>query len=125
MSDLARKLWGTTTDSRGYTTPKNKALISRWERGESTPEPQNLKILADAFDIPVEELAPDLTAVAVKEQPSAVSLQVLPGHPDQCLLVVNVLCGFDTAAEIMKLLSKDPTAANFMAGGANGTPHSK
>jgi len=34
MSDLARKIWGTTTDARGYPVAKNKDRISRWEKGD-------------------------------------------------------------------------------------------
>lgn len=112
MSDLARKIWGTVTDSRGYEVPRNKDRISRWERGDQVPERENLARLAEALDTTVEDLAPDLTAKNIDNQPSpALSMTMIAGHPDKVHLIVNTLCSLDVAAKIVAMLSADPLAA--------------
>lgn len=110
MSDLARKIWGTTVDARGYETAKNKDRISRWEKGDQLPEPQNLALLAKALGVTIEELAPDLTAQSVDRQPPAISMTMVAGHPDKVHLVINTLCSLAVAAKIIAQLSEDPVA---------------
>jgi hypothetical protein len=56
-ADLARMVWGTTVDSRGYTVPRNRDRIGSYLSAQSYPEPDNLRKLADALGVPVEELA--------------------------------------------------------------------
>lgn len=112
MSDLARKIWGTVTDTRGYEIPKNKDRISRWENGEQVPEPGNLRLLADALDMSVEELAPDLTAKAIdKNAQPAVNMTMIQGQPGKVHLVINTLTSLDIASKIIALLSSDPTVS--------------
>lgn len=111
MSDLARKIWGTVTDARGYEVPRNKDRISRWERGDQVPERQNLERLAEALETTVDDLAPDLTARAIDAQPApALSMTMIAGHPDKVHLIVNTLCSLDVAAKIVAMLSGDPLA---------------
>ena len=56
-SDVARIVWGTTVDSRGYTVPRNRDRIASYQAAKSYPDPENLQKLADALGVPVEELA--------------------------------------------------------------------
>jgi transcriptional regulator with XRE-family HTH domain len=58
-SDLAREVWGTTRDKRGYEVARNRDRIGHYLNGTSYPEPANLELLAKALDVPVEELAID------------------------------------------------------------------
>lgn len=112
MSDLARAIWGTVTDGRGYSVPKNKDRISRWEKGEQVPEPQNLALLADALGVTVEELAPDLTAKKMaSDDTPAISMTMVQGHADRVHLVVNTLTSLDVASRVIALLSSDPLTA--------------
>lgn len=109
MSDLARKIWGTVTDTRGYEVPKNKDRISRWERGDQSPEPHNLQLLAEALDMTPEELAPDLTASAIdRDDHPAVNMTMIQGQPGRVHLVVNTLTSLEIASKIIALLSSDP-----------------
>jgi transcriptional regulator with XRE-family HTH domain len=55
-SQLARQIWGTNTDKRGYQVAKNRDRIKHYLDGNSYPEPENLQKLADAVGIPVDEL---------------------------------------------------------------------
>jgi len=109
MSDLARKIWGTFTDARGYEVPKNKDRISRWEKGDQIPEPHNLRLLADALDMSPEELAPDLTASAIdRDSTPAINVTMVQGQPGRVHLVVNTLTSLEVASKIIALLSSDP-----------------
>jgi hypothetical protein len=49
QSDLARKIWGTTKDKRGYEVARNRDRISSYLAGVGLPEPENLQKLADAL----------------------------------------------------------------------------
>ncbi len=59
QSDLARATWKKdTVDKRGYSQPVGKDRISVYLKGRVLPDAQNLKRLADALDMKVEDLAP-------------------------------------------------------------------
>lgn len=45
-----------------YALGINTRTYERWEEGKATPRPANLKALADHWDIPIEQLHPDLAA---------------------------------------------------------------
>jgi transcriptional regulator with XRE-family HTH domain len=111
MSDLARSIWGTFTDARGYEVARNKDRISRWEKGDQTPEPQNLELLAKALDVTIDELAPDLTAKRIDQSDAAISMTMVAGQPDRVHLVVNTLTSLDIASKIIAMLSADPMMA--------------
>ena len=55
-SEVARRIWGESTDSRGYAVAKNRDRIGHYLAGTSYPEPKNLAELAKAVGVPVEEL---------------------------------------------------------------------
>jgi transcriptional regulator with XRE-family HTH domain len=56
-SDLAKLVWGTTKDRRGYTVARNRDRIGHYLAGTSYPDPANLERIAEVLDVPVEELA--------------------------------------------------------------------
>jgi transcriptional regulator with XRE-family HTH domain len=55
-SDVAREVWGSTTDKRGYSVGRNRDRIGHYLRGTSYPEPANLAAIAKALDVPLEDL---------------------------------------------------------------------
>lgn len=55
-SAIAREVFGTIKDSRGYDVAKNRDRIAAYLNGIAYPEPENLQKLADAMGIPIEEL---------------------------------------------------------------------
>jgi transcriptional regulator with XRE-family HTH domain len=58
-SDLARQMFGTYTDpTTGYVVARGRDRISSWLNGKQYPTPENLRRLALAFGVTVEELAP-------------------------------------------------------------------
>ena len=58
-SEVARRVWGPATDTRGYTVAKNRDRIGHYLAGTSYPEPENLVKLAEALNLPVEDLQID------------------------------------------------------------------
>lgn len=111
-SDLAKKIWGTMTDGRGYEVARNRDRISVWESGRAMPTSDNLEQLATALGVPVSELAPDLVSAGMaSERRPAISMTMVEGRPDTVRLVVNTLTSLATAAEVIRLLSGDPRTA--------------
>lgn len=106
QSDLAREVWGTTTDTRGYTVAKNRDRIGAYLRGESLPEPQNLARLAEALGTKTEELAPDIVAATVDREAPELALTMVAGHPDKAHLQINKLVPIGLAVKIMGLLTE-------------------
>lgn len=106
QSELARHVWGTVEDSRGYTVAKNRDRISAYESGKAVPERSNLTAIADALGVTVEELAPDL----VMENPNVLSggaasfrMSMLPGT-DRAHIKVDAVVPLAIAVQIATLL---------------------
>lgn len=106
QSDLARMVWGETTDKRGYTVAKNRARISAYESGEHYPDQENLLALANALNVSAEDLAPDLYAAAVDHDKPEISLTAVTGHPDKVHYQLNTLIPLAVAAEITMIVSR-------------------
>jgi transcriptional regulator with XRE-family HTH domain len=58
-SELARRVWGTTKDTRGYDVARNRDRIGHYLNGTSYPEPDNLVKLAEALGVAPEQLKLD------------------------------------------------------------------
>lgn len=107
QSELAREIWGTVVDGRGYTVARNRDRISVWEQGKAVPEPASLQKLSDVLGVPVEELAPELTMETIDRAPPQIHFHMVPGGAGIVHLQVNTLCALETAVAIAGLLSKD------------------
>lgn len=106
MSELARSIWGETTDSRGYTVALHRDRITKWESGAQVPTPANLAVLAAALEMTVEELAPDLMAKSVEaDSDPSIQMTFVAGYPDRVHLVINTLTSLAKASQIIALLS--------------------
>ena len=55
-SDLAKLVWGTTKDRRGYIVARNRDRVGHYLAGTSYPDPANLEQIAKVLDIPLDEL---------------------------------------------------------------------
>ena len=108
-SDLAREVWGETTNREGRKVAKNRDRISVYEMGKSWPDPHNLAKLAKALGTTPEELAPDITASTVERQNPEFAVLAVAGHPDKVHIKVNKLVPFAVAATIMQLLNPHAT----------------
>lgn len=84
QSDLARLVWGTTVDTRGYTVAKNRDLISRYEKDAFAPEPGTIERLAAALNMKADDFTPPVPRGAepffsmyeVEGDPESVILQL-------------------------------------------------
>jgi hypothetical protein len=119
-ADLARMVWGTTVDSRGYTVPRNRDRIGSYLSAQSYPEPDNLRKVADALGVPVEELAstrpppaerpevprqnPPRRASGEGGNPGELVLTAVPAKPGRTILRVHREMSWKLASQIHSLI---------------------
>ena len=109
QSDLARLVWGTVTDARGYEVAKNRDRISAYESGRASPKEENLVSLAEVLGVSVRELSPEGAGLLAVNTPSTVSMRVLEGGGG-VHLEVNTITSLAVASQIIVLLSADEDA---------------
>lgn len=138
-SEVARRMWGTTPDKRGYETARNRDSLKHYLAGTRCPDPENLVRLADAVGVPVEELAVDLPIPTVKNpflsgDPPTVknpflsgtisatsaasgelSLTSLPAQPSKIRLRVDRVLDWQLAQEIHNSLKRAEIGAAAIA----------
>ena len=68
-SELAKRVWGVATDTRGYTVARNRDRIGHYLNGTSYPNAENLAKLAKAVGVPVETLAIETPGRVVTGRP--------------------------------------------------------
>lgn len=105
-SDLARQMFGETDTPTGKAA-KGRDRISVWMNAKAMPDPQNMKLLADTLQVPVEQLAEPLVAAAVDRERSSLQIIQAAGHPDKVHLKVDKLVTQKTALKVMALLVED------------------
>ena len=106
-SEVARRIWGTTKDKRGYDVARNRDRIGHYMKGTSYPEPDTLIKLAEAVGVPVARLAIDrpVSVAARVRQAVDIHLTVLADQPSKARLQFDRILDFDTAVRIMQELS--------------------
>lgn len=107
QSELARKIWGTTKDARGYVVAKNRDRISAYENGKSEPSRENLDALASALNTTVEELAPDIVASKIGAEQPSIAMTMIKDQADRVHLQVNTITSLSLASQVIALLSKE------------------
>ena len=118
-SEVARRVWGTTTDTRGYTVASNRDRIGHYLAGTSYPEPENLAKLARALNLPVEDLAVDKPVFVAGggssyrggRQPGDIQMTVLADHPNKARLVFDRTVDFETAMRVLQIIKEDERKA--------------
>jgi hypothetical protein len=116
---VARRIWGTTTDARGYTVASNRDRIGHYLAGSSYPEPKNLIKLAEVLDLPVEDLAIDKPVFVAGagasyrggRQPGDIQMTVLADHPNKARLVFDRTVDFETAMRVLQMIKEDERKA--------------
>jgi transcriptional regulator with XRE-family HTH domain len=134
-SDLARQVWGTTTDKRGYTVARNRDRIGHYLAGTSYPEAENLQRLADALHVPVETLAIERPALADESAPMSAHGSTQAGQqPDPGLLRTTMprpgadlarfqadrLISQDLAIKLIQLILEDDRKRAILSNNGNG-----
>ena len=106
QSDVARRIWGTSIDKRGFEVAKNRDRISVYLKGKTLPDPVNMARLADALGVTVPELAPNLAETATQRENPEVQMTVIGGNSEKVLLRVNKFVPMAVAAKIITILSE-------------------
>jgi transcriptional regulator with XRE-family HTH domain len=104
-SGLARLIWGSSRDTRGYDVAANRNRIGDYLAARSMPRPETLRQIAEALGTTPEALAPEAEAVAVNRTPPEVMLVQAPGRPDKAHLKVDKVVSMDVALRILALLA--------------------
>jgi len=105
---MLEKSWNQSDLARAAKQPRNN--ISTYIRGISMPTPLNLKYLAEALDVTEDELLPNYTEAAIKEDFPEIDLRVSPADPNKGWLQVNRAVTMTTAVKIIELLNADNVA---------------
>lgn len=110
-SEVARRMWGTTKDKRGYTGARNRDRIGHYLAGTSHPEPENLQKLADAIGVSVEELKSERqpvnsTAPRSRSLNGVLQITTVADHPDKLRLQTDRTIDWRLAVQIFKMLKE-------------------
>ena len=110
-ADLARAVWGTTTDYRGYTVARGRDRIGHYLAGTSFPEKENLQKIAAALRVPVKILEATRPPPKLREAHSPGEIMLTLDDDGRAVLSMNkVSLTFATARKIMALVKKDLAA---------------
>jgi hypothetical protein len=110
-SEVARRVWGSTKDKRGYDVARNRDRIGHYLAGTSYPEPENLIKLADVIGVPVEDLAVDKPVLVAGagapyrgRQPADVQITMLSDNLGKSRLQFDRVLDTDLALRIFQML---------------------
>jgi hypothetical protein len=109
ISDLARAIWGSVTDYRGFTVAKNRDRAGFYLAGESYPNEENLRKLAKALDLNVDELRVEKPSIGVQRTRTSdrdVQLTILASDPSKALLQISLLMPTDGAVQVVALINE-------------------
>lgn len=109
-SEVARRIWGTTKDKRNYDVARNRDRIGHYLSGRSYPEPENLRKLAEAVGLPVEQLAmpesednPGPRSPRSQPPGGGIHLTSVAGQPDMMRVQFDRVLPTEQVAEMLQL----------------------
>lgn len=119
-SEIARRIWGTTKDRRGYDVARNRDRIGHYLSGNSYPEPDNLAKLAEALGVAIEDIAmpegdnpgPRSRAGAHSAAAGGIHLIPVPDDPGKMRLQIDRIVDLRRVPAIIRLLIEMPEAAD-------------
>lgn len=116
QSELARKIWGSTVDSRGVKVARNRDRISQYVNGLVMPSPEVRKKIADALELAVDHLMQGIEAVGsgprVDEAPADdMRMSPVAGEPGMVVLHFHQKLPRPVAMRIMAILASSSDAA--------------
>ena len=111
QSELARRIWGTITDKRGYEVARNRDRISAYEAKRAQPERATLDAVAAELGLTLEQLAPDIVADrSQRAGGSGISMVMVEGRPNEVHLKLDLIMTLQIAAQIVALVNADVVA---------------
>lgn len=119
-SDLAREVWGSKTDGRGYEVAKNRDRIGHYLSGKSFPERENLTKIAKVLGVHPDRLMKAQPAPAVrKASRDPQDIQVVffteDKHGTGSVSLHNLELSTKTILALIDLINKDPVHASKKA----------
>lgn len=102
QSDLARMIWNTTKDERGYEVARNRQVIGKYLSGAVRPRMATLRKMAEVLDVSISELDPSSDPV---ERPGS-GIYVEQVDEDNVRLEVRIVVPRTVAREVVTLLSR-------------------
>jgi transcriptional regulator with XRE-family HTH domain len=105
QSDLARKLWGTMTDERGYTVAKNRQNLGKYLAGENEPRLSTMRKMAEVLGVPISALDP--SSDPLNRAGSGLHVQYLDAQ--RARLEVSLVAPHDIVHQAVRLLSQYAT----------------
>ena len=115
-SDLARAIWGTTQDYRGYTVAKNRDRALLYIRGQVCPSPENLVLIAQALGFEPDELSIERplvgittegrkTKVAPDNAPPEIQIVTQADDPSLVLLSIRKVMSLTHAVKLVQTMN--------------------
>lgn len=105
-SDIARGMFGTTTNELGNQVAKGRDRVSHWVNAKKLPDAQNIQKLAILFGVNSEALIPQVTAPARGNNEKLV-FEAVEGRPGFALIKVEKIVSASLAARIIAMLSEE------------------
>lgn len=102
QSDVARLVWGTMTDERGYTVARNRQVLGKYLSGTVEPRQRTLRRMAEVLDVPIANLDPHSDPLS---RPGS-GLYIEPIDRQHVRLEVNMVIPNEVVPEIVALLGK-------------------
>jgi len=107
-SDVARAIWGSVPDPRGYEVARNRDRIGAYLAGTGYPSKETLPKLCAAVGLSPDELPPPTRSTAAREPagPADLTFSLLPDHPEICSLYIRKLLPISVGLQILELVNK-------------------
>jgi transcriptional regulator with XRE-family HTH domain len=111
QSDLAREVWGTAKDKRGYEVARNRDRISAYLAGAGIPETDNLNKIAAALGCTAEDLlgAEEMAArplTRTRAHQVEINMVSVFDRPGWMQISLNLVCPLADAQEFLALYQK-------------------
>lgn len=117
-SDLARAIWGSTPDPRGYLVARNRDRIATYLAGTGLPSKETLPKLVAALGTTLDELALPVRSTPARTFSSStdVAFTILASHPGICSIRIVKLLPVDVGLKILELVNSAQSVASEEVG---------
>jgi transcriptional regulator with XRE-family HTH domain len=104
-AELARHIWGTMVDERGYTVARNRQTVSRYLAGKTDPNETTKRLIAEALGVTYKQLYPNDDPV--NRPGSGVTLTSMGSQ--RCRVDISLELPMDVATQVIQLVSEYAT----------------
>jgi len=107
-SDLARAIWGDTTDSRGYKVAKNRDRIGAYLAGTGYPSKETLRKLCEVLGWSMADVPPATRSTAPRALAGAsdFTFSMLADQPKLCSLYIRKILPTEVGLKIVHLVTE-------------------